>query len=470
MPASPSLPGGSGPAGEGIAFRWLLVGEAALGLVALAWALLAGETIPVALDGDVLVLSLALTALLVVANFGWFDLARRLRLTPGVFAFFDDLVFPLVRRASFLELLVAAALAGLAEELLFRGLLQPRLGLVPASLVFGLVHGPSLALLPLGLWASAVGLFFGLLYQTTGNLAPPVLVHAFYDAVALLAIRVGWRPLIGEVSMAGVNAVDFVKADAHGNDFILVPDDAVDPTIAPELARRICDRRSGVGADGLILFTSTTMKLLNSDGSAAEISGNGLRCLAALLYHRGVVDKEMTIETGAGALSLSLVSRDGARFRFRANMGPPRVEALGERIEVDGHEVVATLVSMGNPHCVVFTEKLQRGELLSLGPRLETHPRFPDRTNVELVEVVSPNSIRMAIWERGAGETASSGTGSSASAVATLANGLADSPLEVVCPGGVMKVTWEPGGDVLLEGEAALVAEGRFFNGSRSEP
>lgn len=453
-----------------IAFRWLLLGEAALGLVAIAWAFLAGETFPLAFDSDVLVLSLALTAVLVVVNFGWFDVTRRLRFMPGVFAFFDDVVFPIVRRASVVELLAAAALAGLAEELLFRGLLQPRIGLVAASLVFGLAHGPSRALLPLGLWASAVGLFFGLLYRATGNLAPPILVHALYDAVALLAVRFGWRPLIGEVSMPGVSAVAFVKAEAHGNDFILVPEEAVDPEAASELARSICDRRNGVGGDGLILFTSSTMTLFNSDGSTAEISGNGLRCLAALLYHRGVTEKEVTIETGAGPLTLSLVSREGARFRFRADMGLPRVEAVGEVIELDGRAVEATIVSMGNPHCVIVTERLTRDELLSLGPRLEAHPRFPERTNVELVEVVSRSTIRMAIWERGAGETASSGTGSSASAVATLTKGLADSPLEVVCPGGTMRVEWEPGENVFLEGEAVLVAEGSFFNGSGAEP
>jgi diaminopimelate epimerase len=264
--------------------------------------------------------------------------------------------------------------------------------------------------------------------------------------------------------------VPFAKTEAHGNDFLLVEDRVVEAAARPGLARAICDRLRGVGADGLILYgggeDDFSMTLYNRDGSHAEISGNGLRCLAAYLVYRGIASRDtVEVSTGAGKLSLALLERADPRFRFRANMGEPR-ELSKETLAASGaggKRFEAITLSLGNPHCVLFRRELDMGELRRIGPVLESHPRFPQKTNVELVEVLSPTDIRMAIWERGVGETASSGTGSSASAVAAIWSRLAESPLRVQCPGGVMTVEWQEGGDVFLTGEATVVAEGDYL-------
>lgn len=269
--------------------------------------------------------------------------------------------------------------------------------------------------------------------------------------------------------------IAFAKTEAHGNDFVLVAESDVDRELRERLARAICDRLRGVGADGLILYRGVegefSMTLFNSDGSPAEISGNGLRGLAAYLVYRGLATgDDLEVSTGAGRLSLSLLERKDPRFRFRANMGAPRHVAK-ETLVVDGESLEATTLSLGNPHCVLFRRSFDIAELRSLGPRLEVHPRFPRKTNVEIVELLSPSDIRMGIWERGVGETASSGTGSSASAVASIWNGFVRSPVQVHCPGGVMTVAWEEGGDVFLTGEATIVAEGEYlFAGTTVAP
>ncbi len=283
-----------------------------------------------------------------------------------------------------------------------------------------------------------------------------------------------------------MSAVPFAKTEAHGNDFLLVSRDEVDIHLgkAARLARGICHRLQGVGADGLILFSAVEgepefeMTLFNSDGSPAEISGNGLRCLAAYLVYRGRAGNEsLTIRTGAGKLSLALVDRAGHRFRFRANMGKPRLAAsdvpfvaepgdapaVNVPLDVDAEALRVTAVSMGNPHAVVFTDVYDPGELLRIGPRIESHSRFPKRVNVELVQVLSSHEIRMGIWERGAGLTASSGTGSAAAAVASILNRRAESPVEVRCDGGTITVEWQAEGDVFVTGDAVVVAEGTYF-------
>jgi diaminopimelate epimerase len=254
-----------------------------------------------------------------------------------------------------------------------------------------------------------------------------------------------------------------------------------------------------VGADGLILFGPLggegefEMALFNSDGSPAEISGNGLRCLGAYLVYRGLAGNEnqtLTVQTGAGKRSLELVEREstGHRFRFRANMGRPRLAArdvpfvaepgdapaVSVPLEVNSEIFRVTAVSMGNPHAVLFTDLYDADELRRIGPSIESHPRFPKKTNVELVQVLSPHRIRMGIWERGAGETASSGTGSAASAVAAILERRAESPIEVRCDGGTITVEWQADGDgdgngnlngnVFVTGDAVVVAEGTYFH------
>jgi diaminopimelate epimerase len=276
----------------------------------------------------------------------------------------------------------------------------------------------------------------------------------------------------------------FVKAEALGNDFILMEEDTLSPAERPgALASRICHRLRGVGADGLILFrvdeaSSAAMKLYNPDGSPAEISGNGLRCLGAyLLYSDRIERGRMRIETVAGSRWLETVSRSGPRFVFRSGLGVPRLRSIdvpfdleqpsepvvGVRLSVADRNFPVTVLSMGNPQCVVLVDRLDMDELRSFGPRIEKHPLFPEGTNVEFVEVINRERLRIGIWERGAGETAASGTGSAAAVVAARLGERVDDKVVVECPGGTLEVEWRLGEEVCVTGEAVIVAEGNYL-------
>ena len=206
------------------------------------------------------------------------------------------------------------------------------------------------------------------------------------------------------------------------------------------------------------------MTVINSDGSIAEISGNGLRCLAAFLSYTGQAsEKKIEIVAGSGLTSLESISREGTRFRFRANMGPARRIMKDVPLDVGDVELNLTTLSMGNPHAVTFVDRFDVSELRRLGPRVECHTRFPSRTNFELVEVLNDHEIRIGIWERGAGETASSGTGSAAAAVASMVKGLALSPVRVQCPGGEIEVDWFDRENIYVTGDAVVVGTGSYF-------
>ena len=265
-----------------------------------------------------------------------------------------------------------------------------------------------------------------------------------------------------------MQAVRIVKANAYGNDFLLAPDDGsiADPAA---FTRAACARHLGVGADGLILFTAdgprATMRLWNADGSASELSGNGLRCLAAHVARAqdlrpGAV---VTVDTDAGLKTLALVARDGARYTFRAAMGQP--EQLREtELVAAGETVRASVLRMGNPQCVVLGPLPSIERFNRLGPALATHSAFPAGTNVEFAEVETPDRVRILIWERGVGPTTSSGTGSSASGVAAAAHGGAGRVLDVVAPGGTQRVEWTADG-VFLTGWAHVVLDGAWTGG-----
>lgn len=273
----------------------------------------------------------------------------------------------------------------------------------------------------------------------------------------------------------------FVKAHALGNDFLLVEKKELPvPDQWPALARALCHRRRGIGADGVVVFEvkqgpNISMTLLNQDGSLAEISGNGLRCLGAHLRFSGwVSEKKFTVETGSGVRNLELIEEDGTRFVFRSAMGVPRLaseeipfeltppleKVVHVPLTVNDRTYYVTALSMGNPHCVMLVDRLDFDDLRNLGPRMEVHPRFPRRTNVEFVEVLDRSTISIGIWERGAGETGASGTGSAAAAVASILNGHADEAVTVKCPGGDLKVEWVNREEVYVTGEAVVVAEG----------
>jgi diaminopimelate epimerase len=262
-----------------------------------------------------------------------------------------------------------------------------------------------------------------------------------------------------------VTSLPVAKAHAYGNDFLFAPDAEAHGDLAA-LARAMCHRHTGIGADGLILYTlrdrGATMKLFNADGSASELSGNGLRCLAALVarVQRLRAGDAVTIDSDAGVMRLDLLAETDGRYTFRAAIGQPTdIEEV--RIPVRDETVVATTLRMGNPQCVVLGPLPDAERFAWLGPALATHPRFPAGTNVEFVHVESPRRVRILIWERGVGPTSSSGTGSSASAVAAAAHGGAARSVEVVAPGGSQSVDWT-GEGVFLTGWAEVLMEGRW--------
>ena len=256
--------------------------------------------------------------------------------------------------------------------------------------------------------------------------------------------------------------LSFTKASACGNDFLLVEASHA-PGDLCALTRRLCDRHNGIGADGVEwLFPDAEAdidaRLINADGSAAEISGNGTRCVAAEICAREG-KAEVVIRTGAGLKTCQFVRRRGSTFEFEANMGQPEVG--GElSIETTSVRAIGREVSMGNPHFVIFVEDFPEGWQRQAA-LIQTQPQFPQGTNVVYASVRGTHEVEIRMFERGAGETQSSGTGSCASAVAAIASGRISSPVTVIAPGGSQAVRWQT--DVYLLGPATLICRGEFF-------
>jgi len=279
--------------------------------------------------------------------------------------------------------------------------------------------------------------------------------------------------------------LEFAKLHGLGNDFVVVklePEGWDDEAIT-RLARRICDRRRGIGADGTLLYWDTPedpeaavrTRIFNADGSETEMSGNGVRCLAALLVTRKAARKPLRIRTLSGVKTLRLCGEAGSAYTFESSMGKPDLDprALPARLErsgpvldhplaVDGEVVAVTLSSIGNPHCSTFWPDLEDAPFERLGPRLERHPIFPNRTNVEFVQVLGRDRLRVRFWERGVGETPASGTGSCAAALAALLHDYVESPVTVQTEQGSLRVARDPGGELFLTGPAELVCTGRY--------
>lgn len=262
--------------------------------------------------------------------------------------------------------------------------------------------------------------------------------------------------------------IAFTKAHAYGNDFLYVPAAALHSADLGAWARRLCDRHRGVGADGVILYTLTpegaTMKLLNADGSPSELSGNGLRGLAAIVARErgaaGDARSTLRVATTAGVKALTLEAVKASAYLFAADMGQP-ADIREVTLDVAGERLVATVLSVGNPQCVVLGALPDDERFTRLGAALERHPAFPNRTNVEFAWVETPDRVRIRIWERGVGPTESSGTGSCAAAVAAATHGGANRALEVVAPGGSQRVVWTDAG-LTLTGWAEIIADGTF--------
>ena len=262
------------------------------------------------------------------------------------------------------------------------------------------------------------------------------------------------------------------KAHAYGNDFLLIDERqplfqsrAADPPV--ELVRRLCARHTGVGGDGIVLYAlnegGAAMRLFNADGSRSELSGNGLRCLAALVARRqhAPVTSSISVDTSAGNKTLELLAADGPRYTFRTALGPP-ADVREVDIPVLDETVTASVLSVGNPQCVVLGTLPDERRFNQLGPALSTHALFPAGTNVEFAHVEAPDRVRILIWERGVGPTTSSGTGSAAAAVAAAAHGGAARQIDVIAPGGVQRIEWRQDG-IYQTGWAELVFEGTAY-------
>jgi diaminopimelate epimerase len=266
-----------------------------------------------------------------------------------------------------------------------------------------------------------------------------------------------------------VPALSLVKAHAFGNDFVLVR--ARDVDAVPDraaLARAICERHRGIGADGLIAYEETpagaSMQLFNADGSRSEVSGNGVRCLAAwIAIQRGgatPLKHPIDIETEAGTKRLELLDSAGGRYTFRADMGLPE-QVRRATIDVNGLPVEAVTLRVGNPQCVVLGE-VTEDRLHTLASALSVHPHFPEGTNVELATVEAPGRVRILIWERGVGPTEASGTGACAAAVAAIEYGGAARDVQIVAPGGAQRVEWT-GEGLFLTGWAEIIARAAWL-------
>lgn len=274
----------------------------------------------------------------------------------------------------------------------------------------------------------------------------------------------------------------FTKMHGTGNDYVYVnlfKEKIEDPA---ELAVRVSDRHFGVGSDGLILIAPSDkadcrMIMYNADGSEGAMCGNGIRCVAKYAYEHGIVDSpHITVETRSGLKALELTVEDGRVTYVEVNMGkailkpediPVRAEGdrfLAKPIQVDGKIYEATCVSMGNPHCVIFTEDIEGLDLEKIGPKFENHVLFPDRINTEFVEIIDEKTIKMRVWERGSGETISCGTGTCASTVAAVLNGYCKQGQEIAVRirGGILYDTYMENGEVRMRGPAVTVYDGEI--------
>jgi diaminopimelate epimerase len=284
--------------------------------------------------------------------------------------------------------------------------------------------------------------------------------------------------------------MNFAKLQGAGNDFVLVEtgDEGRDWA---KLAVAICNRRFGVGADGLLLLLPSEaadvgMRIFNADGSEAEACGNGLRCLVRYALDRGLVAggaSEVSIETVAGIRSARIRGKSGGKPEIQVSLGAPRFKAkdipvslgkspdlvdiksmLGYTVTVESNELGLNFVSMGNPHAVHFLgQPVADFPLAQLGPRVEYHEIFPQRTNFEIARVLSWGEIESRVWERGVGETLACGSGAAAVAVAAQLRGLVGHRVAVKLPGGVLDVAWDGSGEVFLGGPAEMVFTGEWL-------
>ena len=275
----------------------------------------------------------------------------------------------------------------------------------------------------------------------------------------------------------------FTKMHGIGNDYVYVNCFKEEIENPSELARFVSNRNFGVGSDGLILIRPSEkadfqMDMYNSDGSQAEMCGNGIRCVGKYVYDYGLTDKtQITVDTLAGIKYLDLTVEDGKVSKIRVNMGEPILKpelvpvispedpAVDIPIEVKGKKYNMTCVSMGNPHAVIFMDHVKDLDIEVIGPYFENHTCFPKRTNTEFVEILDRNTVNMRVWERGAGETLACGTGACAVAVSSILNGKVngEKPVTVKLLGGDLEIFWDrEKNTVFMTGPAEVVFDGEI--------
>ena len=257
----------------------------------------------------------------------------------------------------------------------------------------------------------------------------------------------------------------YVKSHGLGNDYIVIDPAQVPFAVTTEAVRLICDRHFGVGSDGILLVAPSNgadfgVRIFNPDGSEAEKSGNGARIFAKFLRDHGYTDRDdFTLDTLGGRVSCALEHEDGRVARVTVDMGKARFDAL-DSIDVDSRRLEVTSVSLGNPHCVVIVPDLAKIDVHALGPKIERHPAFPRRTNVQFAEVVSRSEVRILIWERGAGYTLASGSSSCAVVAACQRKGLTGRDVTVSMPGGQLAITIADDGEIRMRGPVEEICAG----------
>ena len=282
------------------------------------------------------------------------------------------------------------------------------------------------------------------------------------------------------------NTIKFTKMNGLGNDFIIADGKEISEKQLnySELAKKMCDRNFGIGADGLIIVNPTEIKadtdiawrIFNSDGSEPQMCGNGIRCFAKYVYEKGIINKKkFTVWTLAGIITPEILDNG----EVKVDMGKPILEAklvpvlveeldcvINYPLEIENKEFNITAVSMGNPHCVIFTDEDTAFLSRKFGSNIETHPMFPEKTNVEFVKVLSRNNIKIDVWERGCGITLACGTGACASTVAAILNDLTDDTVKADLPGGSLIIEWNketPDSSVFMTGKSEFVFEGEYY-------
>ena len=275
----------------------------------------------------------------------------------------------------------------------------------------------------------------------------------------------------------------FSKMHGLGNDFIVIDARGKEDIDYNSLAKRMCHRHIGVGADGLLLVLDSKladirMRIINSDGSEAEMCGNGIRCFSKYVFERGIVKKDkFKVETLAGIIEPELILNEyGLVEKVKVNMGKPSFkrkdipmqgepesDAINTSIEVDGKEYKITSLLMGVPHTVLFVDDVEKVDIYTLGPKIEKHEVFPRKTNVNFVQVIDKNNIKVRTWERGAGATFACGTGSCASVIASNLNGYTERKANVHLYFGTLEIEWQEDGTVFMTGPAEEVFVGEYL-------